>query len=91
MQTLTLKDLQRIKQWHVDHREDNPLEYHLWDTVLTLWLMAWIGWMPALLLDANWALPLCPLGLVLPQLYVQLRSRAHDRQRLRCDWREEFA
>ena len=28
---MTLEELQRIKQWHVDHKADHPLEYHLWD------------------------------------------------------------
>ncbi len=43
---MTLNELQRIKQWHVHHRQDHPLEYHLWDAMLTLWLMGWVGWLP---------------------------------------------
>ena len=31
---MTLQELQRIKQWHVAHRADHPLEYHLWDVCL---------------------------------------------------------
>ena len=38
VQRITLSELQRIKQWHVDHRDDHPLEYQLWDGLLTLWL-----------------------------------------------------
>ena len=36
---MTLNELQRIKQWHVAHKADHPLEYHLWDLVLTLWVL----------------------------------------------------
>lgn len=36
---MTLTELHRIKLWHVAHRRDRPLEYHLWDAILTLWLM----------------------------------------------------
>lgn len=39
---MTLEELQRIKQWHVDHKADHPLEYHLWDAVLTFWLRGWV-------------------------------------------------
>ena len=45
--SIPLTELQRIKKWHVAHRGEHPLEYHLWDTVLTLWLMGWVGWLPA--------------------------------------------
>jgi hypothetical protein len=83
---LTLAELQRIKQWHVAHRAQHPLEYHLWDAVLTVWLMGWLGWLPALALDEAWALPLCSLGILCPALYVAWRARAHAAQRVRCDW-----
>ena len=33
---LTLSELQRIKQWLVAHREEHPVEYNLWDAVLTV-------------------------------------------------------
>ncbi|MGM9428116.1 hypothetical protein [Hydrogenophaga sp. MI9] len=83
---LNLAELQRIKQWHVDHREDHPLEYHLWDAMLTVWVMGWMGWLPAMAMHALWALPLCVAGIVLPRLYVEWRERAHAAHRLRCDW-----
>lgn len=51
---LTLAEMQRIKQWHVAHRDDHPLEYQLWDLLLCLWLMGWVGWLPAFALDALW-------------------------------------
>ncbi|MDZ7867319.1 hypothetical protein [Acidovorax sp.] len=80
---MTLNELQRIKQWHVDHRVEHPLEYHLWDLVLTLWLM---GWLPAFVFGDAWAAPLCLAGTLLPSLYVAWRTRAHRLHRLRCDW-----
>ncbi|WP_137894825.1 hypothetical protein [Ramlibacter sp. 2FC] len=83
---LTLAELQRIKQWHVDHRAQHPLEYHLWDAVLTVWLLGWTGWLPALVLDEAWALPLCPIAILSPALYVAWRARAHMMRRVRCDW-----
>lgn len=83
---MTLAELQRIKQWHVAHRAGHPVEYHLWDAVLTLWLVGWIGWMPVLLFDALWSAPLCVLGMSLPSLYVHWRQRAHAARRVRCDW-----
>jgi hypothetical protein len=85
-QRLTLSQLQRIKKWHVAHKADHPLEYQLLDMVLMLWVMGWVGWLPALAFEAPWALPLCGLGVALPQLYVGWRIRAHRAQRLRCDW-----
>ncbi len=83
---MTLVELQRIKQWHVEHRQDHPLEYHLWDFVLTLWIMGWVGWLPALMFGQVFSLPLCLLGGMMPGLYVAWRRRAHLDRRLRCDW-----
>ena len=63
------------------------MEYHLWDVVLTLWLVGWVGWLPAFLMgNAAWAAPLCLLGVYAPTAYTRWRSRAHQRNRLRCDW-----
>lgn len=83
---IPLSELARIKQWLVAHREDHPLEYHLWDAVLTVWLMGWIGWLPALVMEMEWLLPLCLTATLTPALYVRWRERAHALQRLRCDW-----
>lgn len=83
---MTLEELQRIKQWHVDHKAEHPLEYYLWDVVLTLWLMGWVGWFPAYLFDQWWGVPLCCLGMLIPSIYVTWRSSAHRRHKLRCDW-----
>lgn len=83
---MTLQEMQRIKQWHVSHRGDHPLEYQLWDAMLTLWIMGWVGWLPAFAFDALWAAPLCVLAIAAPTLYAGWRSRAHRAHRLRCDW-----
>jgi hypothetical protein len=88
---LTLAELKRIKQWHVAHKADHPLEYQLWDAMLTLWVMGWVGWLPVLILGALWAWPLCLLALYAPGLYVDWRARAHQRRRLRCDWFDRVA
>ncbi|MDI1341407.1 hypothetical protein [Polaromonas sp.] len=85
---LTLLELQRIKQWHLAHKDTRPLEYQVWDAVLTLWIMGWVGWLPAFALEVPLAYPFCVLGMATPQLYVRWRARAHDRCRLRCDWLE---
>ena len=83
---MTLAELQRIKQWHLAHRRDHPVEYQIWDAMLTVWLMGWVGWLPAFTFDALWAAPLLVLGMSAPTLYVGWRMRAHRARRLRCDW-----
>ena len=85
---MKLVELQRIKQWHINHRQDHPLEYHLWDAMLTLWLMGWVGWLPAFAFDQLWAMPLCAAAMAAPSLYVAWRIKAHRASRLRCDWIE---
>ncbi|HEY1103039.1 MAG TPA: hypothetical protein VGE70_06400 [Burkholderiaceae bacterium] len=82
----SLQELQRIKQWHVAHRAEHPLEYQLWDLVLFFWVMGCVGWLPAVVFDAWWALPLCMLALLSPNTYVNWRARAHAQHRLRCEW-----
>ena len=83
---MTLTELQRIKQWHVAHRPDHPLEYHLWDAILTLWVMGWVGWLPVYAFQQWWAIPLCVLAIAAPGLYAGWRTRAHRARWLRCDW-----
>jgi len=83
---MQIAELQRIKQWHVCHRQDHPVEYHLWDAMLTCWLIGWVGWIPAFAFDALWAAPLLATAMSAPTLYVTWRMRAHRARRLRCDW-----
>ena len=83
---MTLNQLRDLKRWHVAHRQDHPLEYQVFDAVLTLWLLGWMGVPPALLLDQVMLLPLCLLAFLAPEIYRWLRVRLHRSQRLRCDW-----
>ena len=83
---MDLDTLQRIKRWHVSHQSDHPVEYHAWDAMLTLWLVGWVGWIPAFAFDALWAVPLLILAMAAPTLYVSWRAWAHQKRRLRCDW-----
>ena len=83
---MTLDELHRIKLWHLSHRRDHPLEYHLWDAMLTLWVMGWVGWLPTLVFDSMWAAPFCLAATLAPRAYVAWRARAHHARRLRCDW-----
>ena len=83
---LTLVDLQRIRLWHAEHRLEHPLEGQFWDAMLSLWLMGWVGWLPAFALELDWAWPLCLLASSAPELYVRWRRRAHQLCHLRCDW-----
>jgi hypothetical protein len=83
---LGLRQLQRIKRWQVDHQSTHPVEYLIWEVVLTLWVMGWIGGLPAFELEVPWAYPLCLLGILSPKLYVSWRARAHAAGHLKCDW-----
>lgn len=83
---MTLEDMYRIKQWHLNHRADHPMECHAWDATVIVWLMGWVGWVPTLAFDAIWAIPACTAAMFAPSLYVAWRVRAHQAGRLRCDW-----
>jgi hypothetical protein len=83
---MTLNELQRIKKWHVAHRAQHPVEYHLWDAILTVWVMGWVGWLPAYAFEQFLFLPLCVLAIAAPGLYANWRLKAHRAQKLRCDW-----
>lgn len=83
---MTLRQMSLLKRWHVEHRDDAPLEYHAWDAVLTLWVLGWMGVAPLLALDLAMLLPLCVALFLAPAAYVALRRRLHRRGRLRCDW-----
>ena len=83
---MKLETLQRIKQWTVKNQKDHPVEYHAWDAMLTLWMMGWVGWVPAFTFEALWAAPLLAVAMSAPTLYVTWRVKAHQSRRLRCDW-----
>ncbi|MEO5660228.1 MAG: hypothetical protein ABIQ90_10595 [Polaromonas sp.] len=90
-QPLSLAQLQRVKNWQMEQHGANPVEYEVWEAVVTLWVMGLIGWLPAFAFEAPWAYPLCGLGIFMPRLYVYWRARAHAAGRLRCDWLDRLA
>ena len=78
---MTLIQLMYLKRWHVEHRGDHPVEYHVWDMMLTAWVMGWVG-MPAASDPVGAArrrrLPRVLRGAA---LYVRLRERLHRQGR----------
>ena len=83
---MTLHQFHALKQWHLRHWRDHPLEKNLWEAVLTLWLMGWVGGAVSLLLNLPWAEVCCLALLFLPGTYVAMRARLHRSAGLRCDW-----
>jgi hypothetical protein len=83
---MKLEAMQRIKRWHLAHQSDHPVEYQTWDAMLTLWLVGWVGWVPAFTFGALWSAPLLVAAMSAPTLYVAWRRQAHQAHRLRCDW-----
>jgi len=87
---MTLEQLHTIKLWHVAHKPECPLEYHAWDSVLTAWMLGWMGEPAALLLWWPGVAVTCVGLFFAPTLYVALRRRLHRAGSLRCDWLESL-
>jgi hypothetical protein len=87
---ISIKQLQRIKKWHVAHKADHPIDYHLFDTFLTMWVIGMVGWIPALVADAAWVLPFCLASFLSLKTYIGWRMAAHQQLRLRCDWLDQL-
>lgn len=85
-QVLSQNTLQGVKKWHIANQAEHPLELHLLDAVLTIWVMSWFAWMPLVIFEFEWLIPISLLGLMLPNLYIGWRIKAHTQHRLRCDW-----
>jgi len=83
---MTLHQFHELKVWHSHQGNRHPVERALWDAVLTVWLMGWVGGPVAFLLDRTWAELACLCALFLPGQYVALRRELHRTGRLRCDW-----
>ena len=82
---MTLNQFSDVRAWHLGHR-DRAIEFHVWNTVVTLWLLGWIG-LPASALLQGRAAAVGAFGLcLLPGVYVRLRRRLHRAGWLRCDW-----
>jgi hypothetical protein len=48
---LSLAQLRRIKDWQTAHRVQQPIECWAWETVMTIWVIALIGWLPRICLE----------------------------------------
>lgn len=83
---MTLQQFQDLRVWHLRQGHRHPIERSLWETVVTVWLLGWIGTPTAFLLHLGWAEAACLGVLFLPGRYVALRRRLHRTRRLRCDW-----
>jgi hypothetical protein len=82
---MKVQQLASIAAWMNSHRHRQPMEYHIYTMVLTLWLMALIG-LPVSIALNPLLLFVCAAGVILPDAYFSLRARLHMRQKLRCDW-----
>jgi hypothetical protein len=83
---MTLTQLSQVKRWMVMHSGRHPVELAVWNVVLTIWMLGFMGVPGALLLKAWIALPLCLVAWLLPMAYTGGRRRLHRAGRLRCDW-----
>ena len=83
---MTLEQFHSLKVWHQLHVRRSPVEKHVWDIVLTFWLMGIVGGPAAFLIHRGWAIAACFVLLFLPGAYVGLRRRLHRSSLLRCDW-----
>ena len=83
---MTLQQFHELKVWHQRQGRRHPVEKSLWEAVLTVWLLGWVGAPTAFLLNAGWAEAACASLLFLPGAYVTLRCWLHRRGHLRCDW-----
>jgi hypothetical protein len=82
---MRLQEFHALKVWHSQHGQ-HPVEKNVWEGVLIVWLIGWVGAPTAFLLHAERAEAACLGVLFLPGLYVGLRRWLHRTRRLRCDW-----
>ena len=83
---MTLDQLHDLRVWHLRHAGDRPLEGLIWNVVLTVWLLGWVGSPAFWLLRWDAAAAAGLLLLFAPGAYVRLRRRLHRHGWLRCDW-----
>jgi len=82
---MRLHEFHALRVWYRQHGLHH-VERNVWDAVLTLWLMGWVGAPTAFLVDAGWAEAACLSVLFLPGIYVTVRRQLHRSGWLRCDW-----
>ncbi len=83
---MTLDQLHELKLWHQRHWREHPVEKHVWDLVLTVWVASFVGVPTALVVHAAWALAACAMLFFLPEGYVTMRRLLAAAGVLRCDW-----
>ena len=81
---MTLDQFQQLRHWHLCHRYDHPLEGRIWSTLVTLWMIGWVGTPTAWLLHwdetalATAALVFVPGAVTVPPTPVMdLLARLH--------------
>ena len=65
---MTLQQLVSIKQWHLSHPQEHPVEHQMWDGMLTSWVFGWTGLPAAWFLNSLAVMSLCLSLLLLPGL-----------------------
>lgn len=83
---MNLDQLHALKLWHERHERESPFEAAVWNGLMTLCVMGWVGAPIAWLLGNRLLILLGLLATLLPGRYVALRVAMHRRGRLRCDW-----
>lgn len=81
---MTLDQFHSLKVWHSGH--PRPMEKNVWDAVLTLWMLGWVGIPTTLLLGQPMLVFACIGAILAPSVYVAFRQHLHRAGRLRCDW-----
>ena len=82
---MRLQQFHALKVWHRQHGR-HPVEKNVWDVVLIIWLVGWVGAPTAFMIDSGWAEGACLSVLFLPSIYVTLRRWLHRAKLVRCDW-----
>jgi len=82
---MTLDQFQDLKRWHQCHG-DRWVESAVWNTVMTLWMVGWVGAPTAWVLQHDGTALAVLLLVFVPGAYVALRRALHRHGRLRCDW-----
>jgi hypothetical protein len=83
---MTLQQFQELKIWHSRQGNRHPVERAIWDAVLTMWMIGWVGGATAFILKQGWVELACVSVIFLPGVYVSVRRWLHNKRRLRCDW-----
>jgi len=83
---MSLDELHALKLWHERHEHHSPLEAAIWNALVTMCVMGWVGAPIAWLLGRKLFILVGVLATFLPGRYVALRVALHRSGRLRCDW-----